>query len=89
MNNDIIRAGLLAWGFDPLTVAVVALVSRPEHPGLSYQQWIERLRDTPGEAGRLARAVKLSDLADNLSRPTPAEMKGIEKRYNRAVKTLS
>lgn len=86
------EARLLSLGVHPEVVATVSLLSRPEADEhghrLTYQQWIESLAVAGDVPGRLARHVKLIDLDDNLSRPTPPDMEGIERRYLRARRTL-
>lgn len=78
---------LLKQGISQLVIDAVILVSRVE--GEIYRLWIDRLCATEGSAATIARQVKLADLADNMSRPTPAHMKGIvEKRYQPAFAKL-
>ena len=49
----------------------------------TYAEYIERL-----SANKQARIVKVADLHENLSRPTPPHMQGIERRYHRALEVL-
>lgn len=53
----------------------------------SYADYIERIATAPGNAGRIARIVKLADLRHNLGRMTP-ELAGTEKRYHEAEARL-
>lgn len=56
---------LRAAGFPPDVVGAVDLLSR--RPEESYDAFVERILDGEGEAGRIARRVKLLDLEDNMN----------------------
>src|SRR4051794_36496891 len=64
---------LLAQGLTPLEGDALALLTRGA--GESYELHVHRIAHAPGDAGRLAREVKLADLEDHLSVPhrTPGE----------------
>ena len=70
-----------------------ALLLLTREPGnkLTYAQYIQAIADEPGEAGDIAREVKLADLHDNTTRPNPEHMQGMREpggRYDRALKLL-
>lgn len=54
----------------------------------TYKQFIQRVADMPGQAGVIAREVKLADLADNLGRMIPELGDMAEKRYIPAQQKL-
>jgi hypothetical protein len=67
VEDGILTLGRIAHhGFSALTVAAVALLTRYNHDG-TYAERMATLASLPGDLGRIVRAVKLSDLADNLS----------------------
>ena len=51
----------------------------------TYEQYIQRIKNAPGEAGIIAREVKRADLNDNLDNDPPARLK---ERYHRALVQL-
>lgn len=67
--------------FGPVVAEIVDAVSRRD--GEVYVEFIHRAAENP-----LARMVKRADLMDNLSRPVPPDMVGIEKRYKKALAIL-
>jgi (p)ppGpp synthase/HD superfamily hydrolase len=89
-DTDMTFDDLRAMGLSQLHVEALKLVTRDKADGLTYMQWIRKIAAAPGEAGRIARAVKWADLQDNYSRPASCaadeEMK--EKRYARAIRIL-
>jgi hypothetical protein len=60
-------AALRLDGLDDVEVEALELLTRS--PGESYELYVLRIAHAPGEAGRLARAVKLADLDDHLGEP--------------------
>jgi (p)ppGpp synthase/HD superfamily hydrolase len=85
------RADLLAAGVPPVVVAAVEHVSRIEQPETeTYRDFIDRTARADGEAGRIARRVKLADLLTNMERigglPEGAAMR--QKRYLPALDTI-
>jgi (p)ppGpp synthase/HD superfamily hydrolase len=81
---------LAAAGVDEPSLTAVDLLTRApaqatERPG--YEEYIERIANAPGESGRIARAVKLADLADKLAR-LPAGKRHREPRYRSALAVL-
>jgi hypothetical protein len=48
-------------------VELAALKLLTHTPGESYEVYVRRIADAPGQAGQLAQTVKLADLNDNLS----------------------
>ena len=69
---------------DPELEAVLLLTRAKDEP---YEEYIERVATVEGEAGQLARVVKLADLRDNLGRARP-EMEDLRKRYEKAIERL-
>lgn len=67
--------------FGDVVREIVDAVSRRE--GEVYIDFIHRVAENP-----LARKVKRADIRDNLSRPIPPDMVGIERRYKRALAVL-
>jgi (p)ppGpp synthase/HD superfamily hydrolase len=67
--------------FGPVVAEIVDAVSRRD--GEVYIEFIHRAAENP-----LARGVKRADISDNLSRPIPPDMVGIERRYRRALAVL-
>jgi (p)ppGpp synthase/HD superfamily hydrolase len=84
-------ADLLAAGVPPVVVEAVGHVSRIEHPVKeTYRDFIDRTARADGEAGRIARRVKLADLLTNMERigtlPEGHAMR--QKRYLPALDTI-
>lgn len=81
-------------GVPEVALEAVVLVSRRKNADgkneIYMAEFIERIATAPGEAGRIARQVKLADIADNLRGidQLPPEKRDIEKRYLRARKRL-
>lgn len=67
--------------FGPEVAEAVDAVSRRE--GETYRAFIRRAREHP-----VGRIVKISDIHDNLTRPLPPSMRGIHKRYEKALEVL-
>jgi hypothetical protein len=61
---------LRSEGLTPLEEAALDLLTRRE--GEDYDAYALRVAFAPGEAGRLARAVKLADLDDHIASSSPA-----------------
>jgi len=83
---------LLEAGVPPLVVEAVENVSRIEHPQKErYFDFVERTAEAPGEAGRIARKVKVADLKVNLG-PRLRSLPGGEgirhKRYLPALERI-
>lgn len=68
--------------FGPKVAELVDAVSRRK--GETYRQFVERV----AQHSAAARLLKRADILDNLSRPTPIEMQGIERRYRSALAIL-
>ncbi|NJK88114.1 MAG: HD domain-containing protein [Myxococcales bacterium] len=81
--HDVVEVTLddIAAQFGYVVAGIVDAVSR--RSGEVYVEFIHRAAENP-----LARMVKRADLIDNLSRPVPPDMVGIEKRYKRALGVL-
>ncbi len=69
-----------------LEIEALGLLTRPS--SLSYDDYIERLATAEGEAGEIARKVKLADLRVNLARPPHPTRPDLRERYLRAVARL-
>jgi (p)ppGpp synthase/HD superfamily hydrolase len=91
-DTDWTRELLLAEGVPPVVVEAVEHLSRIEHPEKErYFEFIERTAEAPGEAGRIARKVKVADLTVNMgqrlrSLPGGEDMK--RKRYIPALERI-
>jgi hypothetical protein len=73
-----------AEALDLVTRAPSGTSNRPTH-----QQYVMRICEAPGEAGRIARKVKLEDVEDNMTRPSPDELKkAMRCRYERAYEQI-
>jgi (p)ppGpp synthase/HD superfamily hydrolase len=82
---------LLAAGVPPVVVDAVVHLSRIERPEKeTYREFIDRTARAEGDAGRIARRVKLADLLTNMERigalPEGPEMR--RKRYLPALDTI-
>lgn len=87
-DTDITLDELREKGLTEVQAQALSLVTRDPESGLTYMEWIRTIASAEGPSGQMARAVKLTDVKDNLTRPRPAEMAGIEKRYQRAERIL-
>ena len=58
---------LRAQGMSPAELSALALLTRTEDD--DYRTYVQRIADAPGQAGSLARVVKLADLEDHLVDP--------------------
>jgi len=85
--DDLRQAGVPA-----VVVSAVEHVTRIEKPEQeTYRAFIDRTAGANGDAGRIARRVKLADLLTNIERirTLPAEAEGMrQKRYLPAVETI-
>ena len=63
--SEIDPAELLSEGLSPAERDALELLTRV--PGEIYKLYVRRIANAPGDAGRLARAVKLADLDDRLT----------------------
>jgi (p)ppGpp synthase/HD superfamily hydrolase len=82
---------LLDAGVPPVVVEAVEHVSRIEEPRLErYSAFIERTARADGEAGRIARRVKVADLLTNMERigALPEGESLRRKRYVPALETI-
>jgi hypothetical protein len=58
---------LRVQGMSPAELSALALLTRTEKD--DYRAYVQRIADAPGQAGALARVVKLADLEDHLVYP--------------------
>jgi len=83
---------LLEAGVPPVVVEAVVHVTRIEHPEKErYFDFVERTADAPGEAGRIARKVKVADLTVNMGqrlRTLPGGESMKRKRYIPALERI-
>ena len=86
------REQLLEAGVPPVVVEAVEHVSRIEQPVKErYVDFIERTAEAPGEAGRIARKVKVADLTVNMGtrlRSLPGGESMKRKRYIPALERV-
>ena len=88
-DTDIPRGGLLrAFPADVVT----AIFKLTRKKGMTYAEYIEELMSgdlawTTGLAGKIARVVKLADLLDHVSGPTPCPP-NLKKRYEKSLYRL-
>lgn len=74
-------------GLTELQAQALHLVTRQKEE--TYRQFIDRIAIAGGEAGKIARQVKLADLQDNMTREELPETKSmIENRYQPAYDRL-
>lgn len=87
-DTGVTREELEGKGIPVLVLDVLDLLTRRENE--TYRDFIERIATAPGEAGRIARDIKLDDIDDNLKgiELLPPDEQSIEKRYLRAQKRL-
>ena len=83
-DSDLSAADLEAMGLTDPELEAVRLMTHGDEP---YEEYIERIATADGEAGELARTVKVGDLRDKLSlvRRGQDDLWG---RYERALKRL-
>ena len=81
-DSELTAEDLEAAGLGGAELEAVLLLTRGEDE--PYEEYIERIATAEGEAGRLARVVKLADLRDNLGRVTP-ELEDLRERYEKAI----
>jgi (p)ppGpp synthase/HD superfamily hydrolase len=84
-DSDLTADDLLEMGLSEVELEAVLLLTRPEDD--PYDEYIERIVTAEGEAGHLARIVKMADLQNNLSRLTP-EHEDRRERYENAIRRL-
>jgi len=75
-------------GLDATEHRALTLLTRTTEP---YGDYVEAIASEPGEAGEIARAVKLADVADNLGRmpdPPSGEWAPLHARYVAARERL-
>jgi len=79
-------------GFPVQVVTAVRLLTRPEDevgvPG-AYMDYVARIALAPGDAGRIARAVKRADLADNITRSVAEGSAKLAARYEHALRIVN
>lgn len=78
-------------GLSNAETTALALLTRPgeedpERP--TYREFIMLIVEAGGEAGELAREIKIADIRHNLGRLTP-ELRGLEERYLWALEVLT
>ena len=84
------------FGFDTVVLAyrdifpiaimeAVELLSR--EPGMTYADYVTKIKLAPDVGGKIARVVKLADLFDHLMGPTPCPPNLI-KRYEKSLYSL-
>lgn len=66
-RSDVSAEALRAQGLSAVELEALALLTHSDAE--SYERYALRIVHAPGEAGRLARAIKLADLHDHLRRP--------------------
>jgi (p)ppGpp synthase/HD superfamily hydrolase len=84
-DSEVTAAVLEAAGLSGAELEAVLLLTPGEDE--PYEEYIERIAAAEGEAGRLARVVKLADVRDNFGRLTP-ELEHLRERYERAIERL-
>ena len=89
-DTDLTEGHLWAAGFSPTAVDAVVLLTRPpegtpDRP--TYREYIRAIRDS---GNRIALAIKIQDIFDNLGRlhELPESEWGIAKRYQEALEIL-
>jgi hypothetical protein len=66
-RTDVTISDLRARGVSPVELSALVFLTRPK--GDDYRAYVQRIADAPGQAGALARVVKLADLEDHLVNP--------------------
>ena len=84
-DSELTAEDLRAAGLSEVELEAVLHLTKRE--GEPYEEYIERVATADGEAGELARKVKLADLQNNLSRLTP-EFEHMRERYEKALARL-
>ena len=89
-DTDCTREDLLASTFSGFVVEAVFRLTREE--GMTYAEYIERILShwlvrRLALAGKIARVVKLADLLDHVSGPTPCPP-DLKKRYEKSLYRL-
>ena len=84
-DSDLTAEDLKAAGLSEVELEAVKLLTRSDDE--PYEEYIERIATAEGEAGRLARMVKVADLRDNLSRARP-DLEDLRQRYEKALERL-
>ena len=84
-DSDLTADDLRREGLSEVELEAVLILTDKE--GESYEEHVERTATAEGEAGRLARVVKLADLRNNMSRVTP-EFDGLREKYEKALRRL-
>lgn len=79
-------ADYLEQYLEPPDMLAVALVTRVR--GEPYRDFIDRIASAPGEAGDIAREVKIADIEDNMGRWTDDLPASLWNRYRQALDTL-
>lgn len=90
-DTDWTASDLLGAGVPPVVVEAVEHVTRIEEPEKeTYRAFVARTAAAEGEAGRIARRVKLADLLTNMERiRSLPEAEGMRhKRYIPAIETI-
>jgi hypothetical protein len=85
-DSDLTAADLMGEGMSGDELSALKLVTR--NPAESYDQFIERIATAEGRAGRIAQAVKVADVRDNLSRSIPKHP-DLAHRYQQALARLT
>lgn len=97
--HDAFEDGLLDWqhidrhpALDEISVTqAIALFALTRQPDWTYMNYIRLIAKLPGRSGEMAKAVKLADNHDNMTRKCPDDMLDMRKpggRYDRARKIL-
>ena len=93
--HDCVEDGLTTMGalreagLDEAQYNALFLLTR--QPDETYLDYIRCIARADGTSGALAREVKMSDLADNTTRPCPADKQGMRRpggRYDKARQIL-
>lgn len=71
--------------FSPRVQKLVDILSR-DRDNETYKDFINRVKNSDDDA---AIVIKKADLYDNLTRPTPPELKGLKERYYKALEVLN
>ena len=66
-RSDLTIGQLRTHGLRPVELSALVLLTRGEHD--DYRAYVERIADTPGPHGALARLIKLADLDHHLADP--------------------
>jgi hypothetical protein len=73
-KTEVVRGDTVLRELDPVQRDALDLLTRA--PADSYQEYLLRIVDADGEAGRLAREVKLADLDDHLRTRSEMDAEG-------------